>query len=68
MEKIFPEPTPYEIINNNSYFPSFAFNIVYDLDKQIEELKLKNVYKIKNRSLNVLLFWIIILKILILYI
>ena len=40
MEKMFPEPTPYEIINN-SYISYFAFNIVYELDQEIEELELK---------------------------
>ena len=72
MEKIFPEPTPYEIVNN-SYFPSFAFNIVYELDKEIEELKLNGINKSKiililfNKSNN-LLFLLIIFKIMINYI
>ena len=72
MEKIFPEPTPYEIVNN-SYFPSFAFNIVYELDKEIEELKLNGINKSKiililfDKSNN-LLFLLIIFKIMINYI
>ena len=68
MEKIFPDPTPYEIINNNSYFPSFAFNIVYELEKEIEELKVNNLNKRKIiifDNIRFLLFLIIIVKIII---
>ena len=38
MEKLFPEPTPYEIIDY-SYFPSYAFDIVFELNKEINEIK-----------------------------
>ena len=65
MEKIFPEPTPYEVINN-SYFPSFAFNLVYELDKKIKKLKLKNANKCKIvifDKIYILFFLVIILKI-----
>ena len=68
MEKIFPDPTPYEIINNNSYFPSFAFNIVYELEKEIEKLKVNNLNKRKIiifDNIRFLLFLIIIVKIII---
>ena len=70
METIFPEPTPYEIIINNSYFHSLAFNIVYELDKEIEELKLKNVNKnniVIFDKVNILLFFIIISKIVLIF-
>ena len=43
MEKLFPEPTPYEIMNYS--IPYLAFNIVYELDQEIEELKLKKKKK-----------------------
>jgi hypothetical protein len=62
MEKIFPEQTPYEVINN-SYFPSFAFNIVYELDKEIKKLKLKNTNecKIVIFDKNYILFFLVII-------
>ena len=65
MEKIFPEPTPYEVINN-SYVPSFAFNLVYELDKEIKKLKLKKTNKCKIvifDKIYILFFLVIILKI-----
>ena len=40
MEKIFPEPTPYEIYNY-SFYPSFVFDIVYELDKELKDCKNK---------------------------
>lgn len=46
MEKLFPEPTPYEKINY-SYFPSYAFDFVYELDKEINEIK-----EINNKANN----------------
>ena len=46
MEKIFPEPTPYEIVNY-SYFPSFSLDVVCELDKKINEYE-KNDDKNKN--------------------
>ena len=64
MEKMFPDPTPYEKIINNSYFPSLAFNIVYELDKEIEELTLnKNKRQIVFDKINILIFLLIIFKI-----
>ena len=48
MEKIFPEPTPYEIINF-TYYPSFTFDVVCELDKKIIELE-KNDTK-KNETI-----------------
>ena len=65
MEKIFPEPTPYEVINN-SYVPSFAFNLVYELDKEIKKLKLKKTNKCKIvifDKIYILFFLVIIFKI-----
>ena len=44
MEKIFPEPTPYEI-TNYSYFPSFTFDVVCELDKKITELEKNDTKK-----------------------
>ena len=40
MEKVFPEPTPYEIYNY-SFYPSFVFDIVYELDKELKDCKNK---------------------------
>ena len=57
MEKLFPKPTPYEIYNFSS-FSSFAFNIIYELDKKIKYFnKKKKLYDIK------ILILIIIIKI-----
>ena len=62
MEKIFPEPTPYEIIDY-SYFPSLAFNIVYELDKDLKKCK-KNIFipkkPNKNHYFTAILFLIVI--------
>ena len=40
MEKVFPEPTPYEIYYY-SFYPSFVFDIVYELDKKLKDCKNK---------------------------
>lgn len=50
MEKIFPEPSPYEIINY-SYFPSLALEIVNELDKDLKNCK-KNIFKKKKNNIN----------------
>ena len=42
MEKNFPEPTPYEIIDY-SYFPTFAFDVVYELDKKNTFLTISSI-------------------------
>ena len=59
MENNFPEPTPYEIINYNE-IPFIAFNIIYNMEKEIKEQKneikneldkyKKEIEKLKNEN------------------
>ena len=56
MEKLFPVPTQYEIFNYSS-FPSFAFDIIYELDKK---LKYFNKKKKKLYEINILILIIVI--------
>ena len=49
MEKLFSEPTPYEIVNY-TYFPAFCLDVVCELDKRVTELE-KNDDKKKTENI-----------------
>jgi hypothetical protein len=47
MENLFPEPSKYEIYNNTE-LPSIAYDVIYEMEKELNENKNKNMERFEE--------------------